>query len=593
MNDRLAGLVPGPRSVRALEGTLALIHRPTVIAGADRPADASAHRAVSRVLASIPWPDRNPGPGPDSATPKVTVTTTSDLGDEAYRLTISPDGINIEAGGDPGAFYAAQTLRQLLPDAAWRAAPAAATTNDAATKDTATKGTDPWHLPCAEIEDAPALAWRGGHIDVARHFFPKHELLRLIDAYAALKLNRLHLHLTDDQGWRVESHRHPRLHEVGSHRPRTRLTHSKDPNAAYDETPHGGYYTLADLAEISAYAADRMITVVPEIEVPGHASALLAALPELGAGRPPEGGYRVIPDWGIFPYLMSPLPPTMAFLGDIFGELLSAIKTPYVHIGGDECVLDSWRDDPEIDAYRQQRGLASAAELHAAFLRDVADMLAGEFGVRAVVWDEGFASTGDRPGMLRQDTIVMAWRGLEIARRAAEAGHDVVAAPVLPTYFDYYQSDLETEPGGIGGPLGVMDVAAFSPVPREWPASAQQHLIGAQFQVWTEYIRNGRELEYMIFPRAVALAEVAWTGEASMAGQPGRLPEGTELPAELAARLTAHLDRLDAAGVEYRPLAGPRPWQEGGTGPRRHRSGYRVRDVTAHLDELATAAEGT
>jgi hexosaminidase len=569
MNDRLAGLIPCPRSVRAQEGTLALTQRPQVIAGTDRPGDQAAQQAVSRVLASIPWLDPAPG------STKVTVTTIDDLADEAYHLTITPDGISIEAGGAPGAFYAAQTLRQLLPDEAWRKAP----------------GQTTWQLPCADIEDAPALQWRGGHIDIARHFFPKHQLFRLIDAYAALKLNRLHLHLTDDQGWRIESHRHPRLHEVGSHRDRTLLTHSKDPNRVYDETPHGGYYTLADLAEISAYAAERMITVVPEIEVPGHASALLAALPELGAGRPPEGGYEVEPNWGIFRNLMSPLPATMDFLRDVFGELLNAIDTPYVHIGGDECVLDSWREDPEIDAYRQQRGLASPAELHAAFLRDVADMLAGEFGVRAVVWDEGFASTGDQPGLLRQDTIVMAWRGMEIARRAAEAGHDVVAAPVLPTYFDYYQSDLETEPGGIGGPVGVMDVAAFSPVPGEWPAAAREHLIGTQFQVWTEYIRNGRELEYMIFPRALVLATLAWTGQAAMAGQPGRLPDGTELPAELAAGLEAHLGRLDAAGVEYRPLAGPRPWQEGGTGPRRHRSGHRVREVTAHLDELAAAAE--
>jgi hexosaminidase len=573
MNDRLAGLVPCPRSVRAQEGTLALAQRPQVIAGTDRPGDQAAQQAVTRVLASIPWPE----PAPDSADSRqVTVKTSDDLGDEAYHLTIGPDDISIEAGGAPGAFYAAQTLRQLLPDEAGR---------KAATRETT------WQLPCAEIEDAPALSWRGGHIDVARHFFPKHQLLRLIDAYAALKLNRLHLHLTDDQGWRIESHRHPRLHEVGSHRDRTLLSHSKAPNRVYDETPHGGYYTLADLAEISAYAAERMITVVPEIEVPGHASALLAALPELGAGSPPEGGYEVEPNWGIFRNLMSPLPATMDFLRDVFGELLSAIDTPYVHIGGDECVLDSWRDDPEIDAYRRQRGLASPAELHAAFLRDVADMLADEFGVRAVVWDEGFASAGDQPGLLRQDTIVMAWRGMEIARRAAEAGHDVVAAPVLPTYFDYYQSDLETEPGGIGGPVGVMDVAAFSPVPGEWPASAREHLIGTQFQVWTEYIRNGRELEYMIFPRALVLATLAWTGQAAMAGQPGRLPEGTELPAELAAGLAAHLGRLDAAGVEYRPLAGPRPWQEGGTGPRRRRSGHRVRDVTAHLDELAAAAE--
>jgi hexosaminidase len=580
MNDRLAGLVPSPRSVRAHEGTLAVAQRPKVIAGTDRPGDQEARQAVSRVLASIPWPEQ-PDPAdskdsPDSNT-TVTVTTTDDLGEEAYRLTITPDGISIEAGGAPGAFYAAQTLRQLLPDEAWRKAPSATETT--------------WHIPCAQIDDAPALAWRGGHIDVARHFFPKHQLFRLIDAYAALKLNRLHLHLTDDQGWRIESRRYPRLNEVGSHRDRDLLGHKKDPNRSYDETPQGGYYTLADLAEITAYAAERMIIVVPEVEVPGHASAFLAALPELGAGQPPEGGYQVLPDWGIFPYLMSPLPATMAVLRDIFGELLSAIKTPYVHIGGDECVLDSWRDDPEIDAYRQQRGLASAGELHAAFLRDVADMLADEFGVRAVVWDEGFASTGDQPGMLRQDTIVMAWRGMEIARRAAEAGHDVIASPVLPTYFDYYQSDLDTEPGGIGGPVAITDVAAFAPVPGEWPASAKEHLIGTQFQVWTEYIRNGRELEYMIFPRACMLATVAWAGEAAIEGRPGRLPEGTELPAELADLVQAHLDRLDAAGVEYRPLAGPRPWQEGGNGHRKHRSGHKVRDVTAHLDELAAAAE--
>ena len=307
MNDRLAGLVPGPRSVRALEGTLALIHRPTVIDGR-RPAsrrvssESGQPRPRQHPLARPePRPRRQTAPPPRSPSPPA-----SDLGDEAYRLTISPDGINIEAGGDPGAFYAAQTLRQLLPDDAWRAAATAATTHDAATKDT-----DPGTLPCAEIDDAPALAWRGAHIDVARHFFPKRELLaphrRARRAQAEPPAPAPHRR----PGLADREPPSPRLHEVGSHRPRTRLSPGKDPNAVYDETPHGGYYTLADLAEISAYAAERMITVVPEIEVPGHASALLAALPELGAGRPPPGGYQVIPDWGIFPYLMSPLPPTM------------------------------------------------------------------------------------------------------------------------------------------------------------------------------------------------------------------------------------------------------------------------------------------
>ena len=579
MNDRLDSVVPRPTSVRALPGAFPLTARtPVTTAHRPGPPDDGAARAaaaVRQVLARLPWPDDAPdtshGAASHQADHQITVEVTSHLPEEAYRLTITPADVSIVAGGAPGAFYAAQTLRQLLPDTAWRAAPAPSTTNapDAAV---------PWHLPCAEIVDTPALAWRGAHLDVARHFTTKRELLTLIDAFAALKLNRLHLHLTDDQGWRIESKRYPALHEIGSHRERTRISLNREQPPVYDETPHGGYYSLADLSEISAYAARQMITVVPEIEVPGHASALLAALPQFGAGTPPAGGYQVLGDWGIFPYLMSPLPQTGAFLREIFTELLEAVPSPYVHIGGDECVLDSWRDDPQVDAYRAGRGLAGPAELHAVFLREVADMIADDFGARAVVWDEGFASTGGQRGLLRPDTIVMAWRGMEIAQRAAEAGHDVIASPVLPTYFDYYQSDDDNEPAGIGGPIRLADVAAFAPVPANWPEDARRRLIGTQLQVWTEYIRNGRELEYMIFPRAVALADVAWSGgPATDDAQP--------------ARLAAHLRRLDAAGVEYRPLAGPRPGQAGGTGPRRHRAGARIQDVAARLDRLAADEE--
>ncbi|HEY3977735.1 MAG TPA: beta-N-acetylhexosaminidase [Streptosporangiaceae bacterium] len=554
MNDRLTGLVPHPASVRSLPGTLALTTLPAIVAAAR---DAALAAALSRALAAIPWPEG--AASTEGPQPALTVEAGPGLQPEAYRLTIADTGIKVEAGGAPGAFYAGQTLRQLLPAGAWRAA----TISTASQED--------WRLPCAVITDAPALAWRGAHLDVARHFFPKREILALIDAFAALKLNRLHLHLTDDQGWRIESRRYPALHQIGSHRSRTRLSPGRD-DPVYDGTPHGGYYTLADLAEINAYAAQRMITVVPEIEVPGHASALLAACPELGAGAPPPGGYQVLADWGIFPYLMSPLPRTRDFLRDVFGELLEAVPAPYVHIGGDECVLDAWRDDPEVDAYRRRRGLARAAELHAAFLREVADLLADDFGTRAVVWDEGFASADGTPQRLRPDTIVMAWRGMGIARRAAVAGHDVIAAPVLPTYFDYFQSDDDTEPGGIGGPLRLEDVAAFAPVPEDWPETARQHLIGTQFQVWTEYIATSRELEYMIFPRACALADVAWSGR----------------PVPVDGRLAAHLRRLDAAGLEYRPLSGPRPEQVGGTGARRHRPGAPIGAVTVHLDQLAS-----
>jgi hexosaminidase len=578
MDDRLATLVPQPRVIEPRPGEIRMTARPAVLAGPGTGSGAAA-AAVARVLDEIPWPeDESAGAGgagagvagPVGTAPAITVTVAGALAAEAYRLGISPDGIAISAGGPAGAFYAAQTLRQLLPDDAWRAArlgPPGEHKN--------------WRLPAADIEDEPALSWRGAHIDVARHFFTKRELLALIDALAAIKINRLHLHLTDDQGWRVESRRFPALHEIGSHRSRSRISLNREYPRVYEEIPHGGYYTLTDLAEITSFAADRMMTVVPEIEVPGHCAALLAALPELGAGEPPPGGYQVSADWGILPNLLSPLPAAREAITEVLAEVISATAATYLHIGGDECVLDSWQTDPAIEACRRERGLETAGDLHAAYLRDIADALAADFGVRALVWDEGFTSTVGRPAGLRADTIVMCWRGLPVARDAAVAGHDVILAPVFPTYFDYYQERADTEPVGIGGPVRIQDVAAFDPLAADWPEAARSRVLGTQFQVWTEYIPDGRALEYMIFPRACALAEVAWAGapapwENEVAGRPS-----------LRDRVAAHLGRLDAAGLEYRPLSGPRPWQQGGTGPRRHRTGYAVQDVTVRLSQLA------
>jgi hexosaminidase len=564
MDDSLGSLIPQPVSVRRRSGSLTLNSTPDVhpVGDGHQAASAQAAATVRHLLSSVPWP------GTTAAAP-CSVGIEPELGPEAYLLGIEPNGITIRAGDIAGAAYAAQTLRQLLPDEAWRAAPL--------------PGPREWQLPCAEIADKPALSWRGAHIDVARHFVTKRELLALIDALAALKLNRLHLHLTDDQGWRIESRLHPRLHEIGSHRARTRISLNEEEPKVYEEIPHGGYYTLADLAEIAAYAGLRGMALVPEIDLPGHCTALLAAMPELGSGPAPDGGYEVCPDWGIFPYLLAPLPESMGVLRDVFGELLAATGSRFVHIGGDECLLGRWRDDPRIEAARRDRGLATAEDLHASFLRDVADMLAADFAARAVVWDEGFSSSGGRAGTLRPDTVVMAWRGMQIARQAALAGHEVVAAPVLPTYFDYYQERGPTEPVAIGGPVRLADVAAFAPVPADWPQQAREQMIGTQFQVWTEYIPDGRSLEYMIFPRACALADVAWSG--------GPVPQAPGEPSRpaLADRIAAHLRRLDAAGLEYRPLDGPRPWQQGGSGPRRHRPGYLIQDVAVHLDQQAAA----
>jgi hexosaminidase len=563
MNDRLRCLIPQPVSVESLPGQLVLDCCPDV-----RPAgtaDRATAFAVRSLLAGLPWPQ----PAGQYGT-RCTVAIDDSLGPEGYRLLIQPDGIRVTAGDQTGALHAVQTIRQLLPDDAWRA--------------TQLPGAEPWTVPCAKVQDRPALAWRGAHIDVARHFVPKRELLALVDALAAVKLNRLHLHLTDDQGWRIESQLHPVLHEVGSHRPRSQVSLNSERPRIYDDTPHGGFYSLADLAEIAGYADRRGMALVPEIDLPGHSTALLAALPELGAGPLPADGYRVSPDWGIFPNLVAPLPATMNVLRDVFGELITATGARYVHIGGDECILDSWRADARIQASQRDRGLATADDLHAAFLRDVADMLAADFAARAIVWDEGFAGRG--AATLRPDTIVMAWRGMEVARAAAEAGHDVVVVPVLPTYFDYAQDSSDSEPLAIGGPVRLSDVAGFAPVPPDWNGPARERVLGTQFQAWTEYIPDGRALEYMMFPRALALAEVAWSG-----GPPPLTSEdsgGPQRPA-LVHRIAAHLRRLDAAGVEYRPLTGPRPWQQGGSGPRRHRPGYRIGDVGVHLAELAAA----
>jgi hexosaminidase len=450
----------------------------------------------------------------------------------AYTLEVAEDGITIRAGGAEGVAGALATVRQLLPDAAWRRAP----------------GT--WEVPCGSVEDAPAYAWRGAMLDVARHFFPKTTILRYVDLLAAHRYNRLHLHLSDDQGWRVESRLHPELHRVGSWRPSTRL----GPDGTPDGTPHGGYYTLDDLAEIAAHARSRGITLVPEIDVPGHTAALRAAYPRLG--RPGEEQAVLDTVWAGGSSI-SPTRPVAAFLRDVLGEILDATGTPYFHLGGDECDMSWWAADPAISAEMAEHGYTEPRQMHGHFLRSLGTYLAGR-GVRMVVWDEAFATGGLLP-----DSIVMAWRGHEVAARAART-HDVVRAPLFPTYFNFDQSDLPEERRSEGGPITVADVAAFEP----------GRALGGQFQVWSEWVPAERHLDYLAFPRACALAEALWSG-------------GTvDLP-EFTARLDRHLGRLDAMGVEYRPPGGPHPWQAGGTGVWRRAGAGRIEETKAWVESIS------
>lgn len=524
-----------------------MIPRPSVLSELSGSYELPAGAIVSgdfpdAVRAALGFLDPRPGDSGD-----IDVRHDPSLGAEAYRLIVGSRGVEITAGDRAGAFYAAQSLRQLLPASSYRFGEARE-----------------WSVPGVRIEDSPRYGWRGLHLDVARHFLPKREVLRFIDLMAVHKLNRLHLHLVDDQGWRVESRAYPRLHEVGSHRARTITSWWRETPETFDEIPHGGYYSLDDLAEIAAYARSRSVVIMPEIDVPGHATAILAAYPEFGATGE---SYEVLDKWGISPAILSPLPKTVEFLLTVFDELLGALgETPFFHIGGDEVVLDHWSASPEIVAYQESLGLSSAVELQAWFLRRLADELAAR-GSRTVVWDEAFVGGG-----LREDTVVMPWRGVPVGRRAAEAGHDVIACPVFPLYFDYAESSSGEEPMSIGDTITVADVAAFSP--SEGFADPAR-VLGLQAQLWSERTPDSRVLDYRAWPRACAVAEVGWAGSASP---------------DFDVRLAAHLARLDALGVEYRPAEGPRPWQR----RRPHRGGrLDIREGMRRLEEMALDPEST
>jgi hexosaminidase len=393
-------------------------------------------------------------------------------------------------------------------------------------------GTLDWRIPCVEIEDIPRFGWRGAHLDVARHFMPKSFIKKFIDLLALHKLNTFHWHLTEDQGWRIEIKRYPRLTEVGAWRKETVVGHYRSvENPVYDGRPHGGFYTQEDISEIVAYAQERCINVIPEIEMPGHAQAAITAYPELGnTGRPAE--VRTI--WGISEEVFNVNETTIEFLQNVLTEVLELFPSEFIHIGGDECPKRQWRESPDAQARMRELGLADEEELQGYFIRRMDTFLTGR-GRRLVGWDEILE------GGLAPNATVMSWRGEDGGIAAAKAGHDVVMAPNIYTYLDYYQSeDWETEPLAIGGYVPLEKVYHYEPVPAALSAAEGRHVLGTQGQLWTEYMPDYRQVEYMAFPRLCALAEVAWT------------PPQHKDYGEFSSRLTAHLKRLDVLDVNYR-----------------------------------------
>ena len=437
---------------------------------------------------------------------------------EGYRLTVAEDGVAIVGADAAGAFYGAQTLRQLLPPASF----------DPKAKAVATP------IAAIRIEDYPRFSWRGQHLDVVRHFLPKADVLRFLDAMALHKLNTFHFHLTDDQGWRIEIKRYPKLTRIGGFRKDTMLTY--DP-PTYDGKPHGGFYTQREIREIVAYAAARHITVVPEIEMPGHAQAALAAYPELGnldatGGAKVETGTK----WGVIYDVFNAEDSTVTFLQNVLAEVLPLFPSRFIHVGGDEVPKEQWKASPSAQAKIRRLGLKDEHELQSWFIRQMDAWLAAR-GRRLLGWDE-ILEGGLAPG-----AAVMSWRGPEGGIAAAKAGHDVVMSDNGYLYFDAYQSEDRTkEPHAIGGYLPWEKVYALEPIPAALTPEEGRHILGAQGQLWTEYISGLAHVEYMTFPRVCALSEVLWSH-----------PETRDV-AVFRARLATHLERLRAMGVNFRPL---------------------------------------
>ncbi|GHD46555.1 beta-N-acetylhexosaminidase [Streptomyces galbus] len=531
--QRATSLLPAPRAVEGPTRRGLELDDSTTLWAA--PGTESTERWLRATLgAALGLPLR---PGAPDAPDGIRLVLDQTLGAEAYRLDVTAEGGAQIRGGDPaGVFWGAQTLRQLLGPDAFRRAPV--------------RHGNRHGLPHLRVEDAPRFPWRGLLLDVARHFMPKDGVLRQLDLMAAHKLNVLHLHLTDDQGWRVEIRRHPRLTEVGSWRSRTKLGHRASP--LWDERPHGGFYTQDDLREIVAYAAERHITVVPEIDVPGHSQAAIAAYPELGNTDVVDTTALSVWDtWGVNPNVLAPTDTTLRFFEGVFEEILelfpadAARFSAFVHIGGDECPKDQWRASPAAQARIADLGLADEDALQSWFVRHFDSWLAAR-GRRLIGWDE-ILEGGLAPG-----AAVSSWRGYAGGIAAARAGHDVVMCPEQQVYLDHRQAPGEDEPVPIGYVRTLEDVYRFEPVPPDLTADQARHVLGTQANVWTEVMEDQGRVDYQEFPRLAAFAEVAWSD----------LPASPERDfADFERRMTAHYARLDALGVAYRPPAGPLPWQ--------------------------------
>lgn len=409
---------------------------------------------------------------------------------ESYKLKVGSDCVKVEASSLAGFIYAIQSIKQLLPPEVY-----------GQTKVDGSK----WVIPCVEIDDAPRFGYRGVMIDVARHFFDVKEMKRIIDVMSIHKLNTLHWHLTDDQGWRIEIKKYPKLTDYGSIRKKTMI---KKEWETYDTTPYGGYYTQDEIRDVVQYAAQRAITIIPEIDLPGHMMAALACYPHLGCTK---GPYEVSGQWGVRDDVLCPgTEATFGFIEDVLSEVIELFPSQYIHIGGDECPKIRWEKCRACQARIKSLGLKgddkhSAEYFLQSYVTSRVEKFINDRGRKLIGWDEILE------GEVAPNATIMSWRGSEWGIEAAKMGHDAIMTPTSHMYIDYYQSrDIDNEPFGIGGYVPIERVHSYEPFVEELTPEQKSHILGVQANLWTEYIADNDHLEYMLLPRMTALSEVQW-----------------------------------------------------------------------------------
>ncbi|MBL7812495.1 MAG: beta-N-acetylhexosaminidase [Bacteroidetes bacterium] len=444
------------------------------------------------VLAAVSWfTDMMPVKARKKARRGLVILHNKNIKMDGYTLSVTKKQIRIEASNAAGAFYALQTLRQLRTDPlVWQ--------HDGKPFQRRQLGT----LPVLTIQDTAVFRWRGMHLDESRHFFGLEFVKKYLDLMALHKMNVFHWHLTDDQGWRIEIKQYPELTRTGAWRNGSMVGRYKDNRV--DSIRYGGYYTQDEIKEVVEYARRRFINVVPEIEMPGHSLAALASYPEYSCTG---GTFEVAKTWGGFPDVYCPgNDAALQFLKNIVDEVIPLFPFAYFHIGGDECEKTRWKSCPKCQQRMKDKGLNTEEELQSWFVQTMETHL-NDKGKILVGWDEILE------GGLAPNAVVMSWRGTAGGIEAARQKHDVVMSPGKPCYFDHYQSKDSTEPVAIGGYNPVEAVYAYKPVPEDLNAEEKKHILGAQGNVWTEYMPNSKQVEYMVFPRQCALAEALWTAK--------------------------------------------------------------------------------